>query len=277
MTVVYEREYENLAEPARKLFRPLDLSKFTGYRDAVFKESFFNINVIPQYCKGCGACAEVCKAGAFSLVDKSGVRAGGDQRFLPPEVFEQDVSETVAPYVKEGRYLQQMMLLYSSQKFLPGGHTLCPGCGEGIIENLVFTAAEMVRRQPRFIADFYRSLPALMTREHGRGLQHMIDHRFNLYTVNATGCAEVSCLGNPYNARIYPAGHYGFGTASAAWLAAVSADRQAGSAAEVGTVLKLSHMDDLRWTPRNRPVCVRHAQAGHGRPARMSESHAGTS
>ena len=220
VTVVYEREYESLVEPARKLFRPLDLSKFTGYRDAVFKESYFNINVIPQYCKGCGACVEVCKAGAFSLVEKSGVQADGDQRFLPPEVFEQDVSETVAPYVKEGRYLQQMMLLYSGQKFLPGGHTLCPGCGEGIIENLVFTAAEMVRRQPRFIADFYRSLPALMTREHGRGLQHMIDHGFNLYTVNATGCAEVSCLGNPYNARIYPAGHYGFGTASAAGLGA---------------------------------------------------------
>ena len=220
VTVIYDHEYENLAEPAQNLFRPLDLSKFTGYRDAVFMESYFNINVIFQYCKGCGACAEVCKAGAFSMVDKTDVSTVGDRRFLPPEVFDQDVSETVAPYVKEGRYLHQLMLRYSGQKFLPGGHSLCPGCGEGIIENLVFAAAENVRRNPRLIADFYRSLPALMTREHGRGLQHMIDHGFNLYTVNATGCAEVSCLGNPYNSRIYPAGHYGFGTASAAGLGA---------------------------------------------------------
>jgi pyruvate/2-oxoacid:ferredoxin oxidoreductase beta subunit len=48
----------------------------------------------------------------------------------------------------------------------------------------------------------------------------MIDHGFNVYTVNATGCAEVSCLGNPYNARVYPSGHSGFGTASAAGLGA---------------------------------------------------------
>ncbi|MEA3334061.1 MAG: 2-oxoacid:acceptor oxidoreductase family protein [Pseudomonadota bacterium] len=220
VSVVHDREYEDLAEAEKKLFRPLDLSKFTGYGDAVFKDSFLNINVMPQYCKGCGACVEVCKTNAFSMVDKSSVKVEGEERFLRPEVYEKDVSPTVAPYVKDSRYLQQLMLLYSGQKFLPGGHTLCPGCGEGIIENLVFAAAEMVRRNPRLIADFYRSIPTLMTREHGRGLQHMIDHGFNVYTVNATGCAEVSCLGNPYNARVYPSGHYGFGTASAAGLGA---------------------------------------------------------
>ncbi|MBN2809775.1 MAG: 2-oxoacid:acceptor oxidoreductase family protein, partial [Deltaproteobacteria bacterium] len=220
VTLVHDREYEALPETEKKLFRPLDLSKFTGYGDAVFKDSYLNINVMPRYCKGCGACVEVCKSKAFSLVDKSSVGLETEERLLAPATYAKDVSQTVAPYVKEGRYLQYLMLLYSGQKFLPGGHSLCPGCGEGIIENLVFSAAEMVRRNPRLIADFYRSIPALMTREHGRGLQHMIDHGFNIYTVNATGCAEVSCLGNPYNARVYPAGHYGFGTASAAGLGA---------------------------------------------------------
>ncbi|RLB66556.1 MAG: hypothetical protein DRH03_12065, partial [Deltaproteobacteria bacterium] len=220
VTVVHDREFEALAEMEKKLFRPLDLSKFTGYGDAVFKESYLNINVMSQYCKGCGACVEVCKTKAFSLVDKESVKVEAEERFLKPEIYDHDVSPTVAPYVKDSRYLQQLMLLYSGQKFLPGGHSLCPGCGEGIIENLVFAAAEMVRRNPRLIADFYRSIPALMTREQGRGLQHMIDHGFNIYTVNATGCAQVSCLGNPYNARVYPTGHYGFGTASAAGLGA---------------------------------------------------------
>ncbi len=220
VTVLHDREYEVLADSEKTLFRPLELKKFTGYRDAVFKDSYFNINVVPQYCKGCGACVEICKAKAFSLVDKTSIENDADERFLNPAVYESDVSSAVAPYVKENRYLQQLMLLYSGQKFLPGGHSLCPGCGEGIIENLVFAATEMVRRNPRLIADFYRSIPDLMTRDHGRGLQHMIDHGFDVYTVNATGCAEVSCLSNPYNARVYPSGHYGFGTASAAALGA---------------------------------------------------------
>ncbi len=218
VTVVYDHEYKKLAEPVQNLFRPLDLSKFTGSRDEVFKESYFNINVISQYCKGCGSCAEVCKTKALNMVEKTSVSAAGDQRFLPPEIFAHDVSETITPHVKEGRYLHQLMLSYSGQKFLPGGHSLCPGCGEGIIENLVFATAEMVRRNPRLIADLYRSIPTLMIREDDQDLQDMIDHGFNLYAVNATGCAEVSCLGNPYNARIYQAGHYGFGTASAAGL-----------------------------------------------------------
>ena len=220
VTVLHDREYDDLSKTERELFRPLNLSRFTGYGDAVFKESYLNINVMPQYCKGCGACVEVCKSKAFSLVDKSSLKVDAEERFLKSSTYEKDVSQAVAPYVKESRYLQQLMLLYSGQKFLPGGHSLCPGCGEGIIENLVFAASEMVRRNPRLIADFYRSIPGLMTREHGRGLQHMIDHGFNIYTVNATGCAEVSCLANPYNSRVYPAGHYGFGTASAAGLGA---------------------------------------------------------
>ena len=220
VTLLHDREYEALNNAEKALFRPLDLKKFTGYSDAVFKDSYLNINVTSQYCKGCGACVEVCKAKAFALVDKAGIQGDADERFLDAKVYANDVSGAVAPYVKGNRYLQQMMLLYSGQKFLPGGHSLCPGCGEGIIENLVFAATEMVRLNPRLIADFYRSLPALMTREQGRGLQHMIDHGFNVYTVNATGCAEVSCLSNPYNARVYPTGHYGFGTASAAGLGA---------------------------------------------------------
>jgi pyruvate/2-oxoacid:ferredoxin oxidoreductase beta subunit len=48
----------------------------------------------------------------------------------------------------------------------------------------------------------------------------MLDYGFNIYTINATGCSEVSELGNPFNDRIYQAGHYGFGTASAAALGA---------------------------------------------------------
>jgi pyruvate-ferredoxin/flavodoxin oxidoreductase len=219
VTLLKKGDFEQLAESEKKLFRPLDLKRFTGYKDAEFEECHININVVPQYCKGCGACVESCRSKALSLVDKTD-RRPGDDCFLNPSVYEMDASSIVAPYLKEGRYLQQLMLLYSGQKFLPGGHSLCPGCGEGIIENLVFAATEMVRRNPKLIAEFYNSMPALMTMDHGRGLSHMIDHSFNVYTVNATGCAEVSCLGNPYNARVYPAGHYGFGTASAAGIGA---------------------------------------------------------
>ena len=48
----------------------------------------------------------------------------------------------------------------------------------------------------------------------------MIDRGFNIYTINSTGCNQVSELVNPYNTRIYQSGHYGFGTASAAALGA---------------------------------------------------------
>ncbi|MBN2232261.1 MAG: 2-oxoacid:acceptor oxidoreductase family protein [Deltaproteobacteria bacterium] len=217
VTIIYDDDYRQLTPDVAKLFRPVDLTRFTGYRDATFRDSFLNINVLPNYCKGCGACAAVCRNDALVMVDKAEVKEH-DDRFAPAGVCEPDRSDRVFPYVKESKLLQQMMLRYSGQKFLPGGHTLCPGCGEGMIENLVFTAAEMVRQNPRFIDETYRSIPALMKKHHGRGLQHMIDHGFNIYAVNATGCAEVSCLGNPYNARVYQAGHYGFGTASAAAL-----------------------------------------------------------
>ncbi len=220
VTLLYEKEYAALDESGKRLFKPLDLRRFTGSRDTVFEDCFINVNVLPQYCKGCGACVEVCKSQALSLVNKSSIAPEGDERFLDPAVYEKDVSRTVASCVKETRYLQKLMLSYSGQKFLPGGHSLCPGCGEGIIENLVFAATEMVRRNPQMIADLYRSLPSLATREQDSALQHMIDCGFNVYTVNATGCAEVSCLGNPYNSRVYSAGHYGFGTASAAGLGA---------------------------------------------------------
>ncbi len=220
VTLLYEKEYNSLSPEQRRLFRPLDLGRFTGCREQTFEECFININVIPQYCKGCGACVEACKSNAFRMVDKTSIDPDGDETFLDAAVYEKDVSSTVAPYIKSNRYLQQLMLSYSGQKFLPGGHSLCPGCGEGIIENLVFSATEMLRRSPNLIADFYSSISSLMTREHGDSVQHLIDHGFNVYTVNATGCAEVSCLSNPYNSRVYSAGHYGFGTASAAGLGA---------------------------------------------------------
>ncbi|MCD6152269.1 MAG: 4Fe-4S binding protein, partial [Deltaproteobacteria bacterium] len=51
VTVIYDHEYENLAEPVQNLFRPLDLSKFTGYRDKPFPAlGFAQIYRLP----GCG-------------------------------------------------------------------------------------------------------------------------------------------------------------------------------------------------------------------------------
>ncbi|MEA2110134.1 MAG: hypothetical protein U9P07_12040 [Pseudomonadota bacterium] len=55
----------------------------------------------------------------------------------------------------------------------------------------------------------------------------------------------------------------------------LSADRQAVLAAWMGTVLKLSPIV-IRGGRGDIALAVS-PQAGHGRPARMSESHAGTS
>jgi pyruvate/2-oxoacid:ferredoxin oxidoreductase beta subunit len=142
------------------------------------------------------------------------------EQFLSETIYKLDKSEKIFKYINDKKILQKIMAKYSGQKFLPGGHSLCPGCGEGIIENLVFTAAEMVRENPETIEELYKSMPQLIKRFHAKGIQHMLKHSFNIYTINATGCAEVSCLSNPYNARIYQSGHYGFGTASAAALGA---------------------------------------------------------
>ncbi|MBN2333508.1 MAG: 2-oxoacid:acceptor oxidoreductase family protein [Deltaproteobacteria bacterium] len=218
VTVIYDDDYNALPAASQRLFKSVNLNRFTGYGDASFKDSYLNINVVPSYCKGCGACVAVCKAGALKMIDKALITPDAQKQFLDEGIYDLDQSAKVLPYVKESKPLQQLMLGYSGQKFLPGGHSLCPGCGEGVIENLVFTAAEMVRKKPKIIEETYQSIPELMKKHHGKGLQHMVDHGFHLYTINATGCAQVSCLGNPYNARIYQSGHYGFGTASAAAL-----------------------------------------------------------
>ncbi len=217
VTILSNEDYNNLNNTEKKLFQKFNEKRFTGNSDNLKGEYYFNINVIEQYCKGCGSCVKACKFDALSMNDKNTLNR---DNILPEKIFDFDKSNIIAPFVKDSKILQKVMLKYSGQKFLPGGHSLCPGCGEGIIENLVFTAAEMVRKEPETITDLYKSMPQLIKRFHAKGIQHMLEHSFNIYTINATGCAEVSCLSNPYNARVYNAGHYGFGTASAAALGA---------------------------------------------------------
>jgi hypothetical protein len=96
----------------------------------------------------------------------------------------------------------------------PGKHTLCPGCSEAVINLLTFYAAESLRNNPEGIATFYQGIKILSEKVR-YAIEHMLDHGFNIYTINATGCNQVSELGNPFNTRIYQTGHYGFGTASA--------------------------------------------------------------
>ena len=110
-------------------------------------------------------------------------------------------------------------VLFVFSKLYPGKHTLCPGCGEGTINLLTFFAAESLRNHPQGIATFYQGIKILSERSK-RAVEHMLDHGFNIYAINSTGCDQVSELVNPFNTRIYPAGHYGFGTASAAALGA---------------------------------------------------------
>ena len=110
-----------------------------------------------------------------------------------------------------------MLFVYS--KLYPGKHTLCPGCCEGVINLLTFFAAESLRNNPQGIATFYQGLK-ILSEKNKRTIEHMLDHGFNIYSINATGCDQVSELVNPFNTRMYPSGHYGFGTASAAALGA---------------------------------------------------------
>ena len=173
-----------------------------------------NINVNPAACKGCGVCEQVCPTNALKLVAKTELR---DSDFLPEAYKEFDKTADAAPYVNTLPPMQQVLFVFS--KIYPGRHTLCPGCGEGSISLLTFFAAESLRNNPQGIATFYQGMKVLSER-HRREVEHMLDHGFNIYCVNATGCNEVSELTNPFNSRVYQAGHYGFGTASAAALGA---------------------------------------------------------
>jgi len=173
-----------------------------------------NINVIPEACKGCGICAQVCPTDALRMVDK---HAAADIEFLPEEYREFDNTFEAARYVDRMPPMQQV--LYVLSKLYPGRHTLCPGCSEGTISLLTFFAAESLRNNPQGIETFYQGIKVL-SEKNREAIEHMLDHGFNIYTINSTGCSEVSDLVNPFNSRIYPAGHYGFGTASAAALGA---------------------------------------------------------
>jgi pyruvate/2-oxoacid:ferredoxin oxidoreductase beta subunit/Pyruvate/2-oxoacid:ferredoxin oxidoreductase delta subunit len=172
----------------------------------------FNINAVPSACKGCGICAQVCPTDALKMVSKTDVK---DTDFLPEELKEFDRTYDVARHVDKMSLVHQILFVFS--KLYPGRHTLCPGCSEGTISLLTFFAAESLRNHPQGIETFYQGIKVLSEKHRGE-IAHMLDHGFNIYTINSTGCSQVSELVNPFNSRIYQAGHYGFGTASAAAL-----------------------------------------------------------
>jgi pyruvate/2-oxoacid:ferredoxin oxidoreductase beta subunit/Pyruvate/2-oxoacid:ferredoxin oxidoreductase gamma subunit/Pyruvate/2-oxoacid:ferredoxin oxidoreductase delta subunit len=173
-----------------------------------------NINVVPEACKGCGICEQVCPTDALRMVAKTETR---ENDFLPEAYKAFDRTADAAPYVDTFPLMQQVLFVFS--KIYPGRHTLCPGCGEGSISLLTFFAAESLRNHPQGIATFYQGIKVLSDK-HQHAIEHMLDHGFNIYCINATGCNQVSELTNPFNSRVYQAGHYGFGTASAAALGA---------------------------------------------------------
>ena len=173
-----------------------------------------NLNADPSACKGCGLCAQVCPTDALKMVSKTEVKA---EDFLPEACRAWDNTIGAAPYVGQMALNHQVLFVFS--KLYPGKHTLCPGCSEGIINLLTFFAAESLRNHPQESATFYQGIKILSDRSK-RAVEHMLDHGFNIYAINSTGCDQVSELVNPFNTRVYPAGHYGFGTASAAALGA---------------------------------------------------------
>ncbi|MFH1596759.1 MAG: 2-oxoacid:acceptor oxidoreductase family protein [Pseudomonadota bacterium] len=173
-----------------------------------------NINADPNSCKGCAVCAQVCPTDALKMVAKTDLK---DEDFLPKACREWDNTINLTPYVGQMSLNHQVLFVFS--KLYPGKHTLCPGCSEGVINLLTFFAAESLRNHPQGIATFYQGIKILSERNK-RAIEHMLDHGFNIYAINATGCDQVSELVNPFNTRIYPSGHYGFGTASAAALGA---------------------------------------------------------
>ncbi len=173
-----------------------------------------NLEADPSACKGCGVCAQVCPVDALRLVDKTKLK---DTDFLPPMFKDWDNSMELARVVDQLSVNHQVLFVFS--KLYPGKHTLCPGCSEGVINLLTFYALESLRSHPQGIATFYQGL-RILSEKNRRAIEHMLDHGFNIYAINATGCNQVSELVNPFNTRIYPSGHYGFGTASAAALGA---------------------------------------------------------
>ncbi|MEJ5330824.1 MAG: 2-oxoacid:acceptor oxidoreductase family protein [Desulfobaccales bacterium] len=173
-----------------------------------------NIEADPSACKGCGVCAMVCPTDALHMVDKTKLNWAD---FLPDNFRYLDHSLELAPHVDKLPLHHQVLFVFS--KLYPGKHTLCPGCSEGVINLLTFYALESLRNHPQGIATFYQGIKILSERNR-RAIEHMLDHGFNIYTINSTGCDQVSELVNPFNTRIYPTGHYGFGTASAAALGA---------------------------------------------------------
>lgn len=174
----------------------------------------FNIDVDIGACKGCGICAQVCPTDALRMVDKTKL---GEADFLPPDLRAFDQTLEVASQVDRMALNHQVLFVFS--KLYPGRHTLCPGCSEGVINLLTFYAAESLRNHPEGIATFYQGL-RILSKKVQHEIEHMLDYGFTIYTINATGCNQVSELVNPFNTRIYEAGHYGFGTASAAALGA---------------------------------------------------------
>lgn len=171
-----------------------------------------NINAVLDRCKGCGICDKVCPVDAFKMVEKT---LADPHDFFPEKYHDLDNTYDAAQYVDRMPLNHQVLFVFS--KLYPGKHTLCPGCGEGTINLLTFFALESLRNSPKGIATFYQGIKVLSDKNK-RAIEHMIDRGFTIYTINATGCNQVSELVNPYNARIYQSGHYGFGTASAAAL-----------------------------------------------------------
>ncbi len=177
-----------------------------------WKSFAMNLNVSQSACKGCSVCVQVCPMNAFKMVDKAQV---SEENFLPEKYYNIDNTYEAAAHVDKMALNHQVLFVFS--KLYPGKHTLCPGCSEGTINLLTFFALESLRNSPKGIETFYQGIKVLSDKNR-RVIDHMIDRGFNIYCINATGCNEVSELVNPFNTRIYQAGHYGFGTASAAAL-----------------------------------------------------------
>lgn len=173
-----------------------------------------NLNVIPSACKGCGICAQVCPTDALRMVAKTDIQ---ENDLMPEEYKRWDNTYDAAKYMDQLPIMQQVLFVLS--KMYPGKHTLCPGCSEGTISLLTFFAAESLRNHPQGIETFYQGIKVL-SEKNREAIEHMLDNGFNIYTINSTGCSQVSELVNPYNSRMYQSGHYGFGTASAAALGA---------------------------------------------------------
>jgi len=180
-----------------------------------------NICVKTDACKGCGACVQVCPTDALKMVSKTDIKPGD---VLPVQYLELDRTCEAAKYVDQMALPHQVLFVFS--KLYPGKHTLCPGCSEGVINLLTFFAAESLRNSPQGIATLYQG-PRILSEKTERAIEQMLAHGFHICTINSTGCNQVSELANPFNSRVYRAGHYGFGTASAAALGAKFAMDQA--------------------------------------------------